>query len=487
MSVEYKGGNSRLLARLLDQMDQPMCILDRSGQIVFVNRSMCELADQDATVLVGKYCSWQMAQDGPLAAVLTAMAPPAGALDGRIVVRRLMAPIVFGSDYTGQLFVPAVSDAGQVEFTWVILGNIDRIQSLLPTDASTSKKPQPDRNLLAIRSRWRTLDGLTALLGTSPAIQLAMQRCQMALTQQCNVMIAGPSGVGKHELANSIFMTRMRHLGLNATLGQCFPVDCRKLDGELIDSMLEIFAGRLTPDLPKVAQQLVLVGVDRISPASLGRVIHWLDVISGSSTVVSTSSVDSTALIGRSEDWAKLTSRLAAIEVVLPEFAVRREDIATLAQQALAEACSAMDRAQLTLARETLEVLQAYSWSGNLRQLRDSMREAVRSAVLTSTIQPNHLPVAIRTFAGAAANSGTADLQPINLDEVLIDIEKVLLRRALKLSPRNRANAARLLGISRPRLLRRIELLGIENPTPNLLEEDDASENETETDGESKS
>jgi DNA-binding NtrC family response regulator len=52
------------------------------------------------------------------------------------------------------------------------------------------------------------------------------------------------------------------------------------------------------------------------------------------------------------------------------------------------------------------------------------------------------------------------------LDAVLLDLEKIMLQRALKLSPRNRAQAARLLGISRPRLLRRIEQLGLGDDPP---------------------
>lgn len=480
MDQEFKGGNSRLLARMLDQFDQPTAILDRQGEVVFVNRSMCAMVEADATVLVGKKCSWQTADDGPLASILTALAPPSSALDGKSVVRRLLAPIVFGANHNGQLFLPLCDDAGTAVLTIVILGQVDRLQGLLLPDLTQTSRSHPDRTLVHIRSRWKSLDGLLALIGNSPAIELAMQRSQLAINNLCNVMICGPGGVGKHELAQGLFVSRLKALaGQQAAIGlgagQCFPIDCRKLDAELVDSMLEIFVGRLRPDLPKAAQQLILTGLDRLNDAALERVIAWLDQISQLATVVSTSSANHSQLVSRGSRWPQLMSRLSTIEVHIPGLSERREDIAPLALQALSESCRLADRAQLTLSSDALHHLEAYAWPSNLRQLRQAMVEAVKSAVLSSAIQPNHLPVAIRTFAGTAAADLPMSVDPIDLDEVLIELEKVMLRRAIRLSPRNRAQAARLLGISRPRFLRRIVQLGIVDSTPNLIEDDEES------------
>jgi transcriptional regulator with PAS, ATPase and Fis domain len=476
MNHEFRGGNSRLLARLLDQIDGPLAVLDRRGQITFVNAAMCALANAEATTLVGKQCSWQIAEDSPLAPILTALAPPAGALDGRSVVRRLVAPIVFGAAQTGQLFLPLRRSNGEVESTIVLLGDVEQLQQIIAADTAQSQRVQPDRTLVQIRSRWKSLDGLMAVAGSSPAIELAMQRCQIAITNACNVFISGPAGVGKHELAQGIFMSRLKSAGINTAIGQCFPIDCRTLDADLVDSMLEIFSGRLKADAPRVSQQLVLTGVDRLSEASLGRLMNWLEPIQQQATIVSTSSFDPSALSARGENWSVLMSRLAAIELHLPSLASRRQDIAPLALQYLSEACKQADRAQLTLSNDALNHLEAFSWPGNLRQLRAAMSEAVKSAVLSSAIHANHLPVAVRTFASIVANSSTTVVDPIDLDTVLIDLEKIMLRRALKLSPRNRAKAARLLGISRPRLLRRIEQLGLAEQSSNLIEEDDEKE-----------
>jgi transcriptional regulator with PAS, ATPase and Fis domain len=479
MNHQFKGGNSRLLARLLDQIDQPIAILDRVGQIIFANAALCQLAGAEATTLVSKQCSWQIAEDSPLAAILTGLAPPQGALDGRAIVRRLLAPIVLGSAHTGQLFLPIKNSTGDVESTLVLLGEVDQLQRTVAADAFASQRSQPDRTLVQIRSRWKSLDGLLALTGSSPAIELAMQRCQIAITNTCSVFISGPAGVGKHELAQGLFLGRLKSASVSTAFGQCFPIDCRKLDAELVDSMLEIFSGRLRADAPRVAHQLILTGVDRLPEASLHRVLIWLDRFQQQATVVSTSSQSIAELSAQGEPWAKLVSRLAAIELRLPGLASRRQDIAPLALQYLSEACKKADRAQLTLSNDALNQLEAFSWPDNLRQLRSAMSEAVKAAVLTSAVQTSHLPVAIRTYASSVANNSATAIEPIDLDAVLVDVEKVMLRRALKLSPRNRARAARLLGISRPRLLRRIEQLGLADHAPNLIDDDEEDANDS--------
>lgn len=459
-----KGGNGRLLARLLDQFELSLAVLDRLGQIVFVNAAFCRMAKLEATSLVGKQCSWKVESDGQAASILTALAPPASALEGRASVRQLTVPIVYGAAETGQLFVPMSDDSGVVQFTLVVLGDFHRIQNTLPAQRrSGSAVVAPDRVLVQLRSRWKTLDHLTAMIGSSTAIALAMLRAQMAVRNPCNLLIHGPAGVGKTEVAQGIYSGRLKAAACPSSSGQFFPLDCRVLDLELIDSMLEIFSGRLQSEQPRVSQHLLLTGVDRLSSAGLERLLSWMDTHQEHCWIMATSSIALGLLAGRSPIWSEIVNRLSTVEIYLPGLAERREDIGALALQSLSEACAQAERAQLLLSADASDRLLAYPWPGNIRQLRDTMKHAVQNAVLTSTIHVEHLPVALRTYCGAVASAQSLPISPIDLDTVLLDVERTLLSRALRLSPRNRAGAARLLGISRPRLLRRIEQLGLES------------------------
>ena len=107
------------------------------------------------------------------------------------------------------------------------------------------------------------------------------------------------------------------------------------------------------------------------------------------------------------------------------------------------------------------QLFSAFPWPQNYHQMSQAIDAAVDHAVLVASIQVSHLPVAIRAHASSSAAAEANSVQAIDLDQVLLQLERIMLARALKLSPRNRAQAARWLGISRPRLLRRIEQLGL--------------------------
>jgi len=107
---------------------------------------------------------------------------------------------------------------------------------------------------------------------------------------------------------------------------------------------------------------------------------------------------------------------------------------------------------------EAMDQLVMYPWRGNFDELRTVIQQAARRAT-SPLIGPNDLPDALHHAARAAAHQRRAP-EPIVLDQYLERIEAELIRRALKRSKGNRARAARLLGISRARLLRRIEQLG---------------------------
>jgi DNA-binding NtrC family response regulator len=242
--------------------------------------------------------------------------------------------------------------------------------------------------------------------------------------------------------------------------------------------MIEIFASRLQADSRPISSQLILNGVDRLSADAVPEVLNWLQRLEGKCMTIATSSLAAQAMAQRGPDWSRLIGRLSSIEIGLPGLVERREDIGPLALEALAQACAKADRAQLALSNEALGCLQVYDWPGNTRQLFAAMREAVSQAVLVSAIQPSHLPISIRTFPTSKTQAkDRLSLQPIDLDQVLLELERTIIRRALMANPRNRAKAARQLGISRPRLLRRIEQLGLQEYSPTLTEDaDDESE-----------
>lgn len=468
MTDSFRSGNSRTLAKTLDQLGHPLAVLDRRGVIVFVNLPLCQLFKADATQLVGQTCRWQVAEDdAPFGELLTALAPPAGALQGKLVVRQLTTPIVFGSSQSGQLFIPLLDDEGTPQATLVALGDWPGLSAQLPVaePPSVQRKQVHGSLLTTIRSRWQHLDDLHALIGTSPAIELAMARAQLAIAQPCNLLVSGPAGMEKSNIVRGVFLGRLKRASLPKMAGQLLPIDCRIAEGERLEELLDMFASRLRPESPQQSQLLLLERIEQLSDASVERLNQWLGSMSSQSLAAATSTGRADELATRSPAWGQLLSRLATVEVAIPPLSYRRQDIAPVAMHLLAVACQKKQRAQLGFTPEALQLLTAFPWPQNYRQLSEAIDEAVGRAVLVANIQVMHLPVAVRSYSSTNEQLEADTIEPIDLDQVLLQCERIMLSRALKLAPRNRAQAARLLGISRPRLLRRIEQLGLD-PKP---------------------
>lgn len=476
MTSAYRGGNSRLLAKSLDDLGRALAILDWHGEVLFANSGLCELAKADATQLVGKRCSWEVAaDDSPHAALLTALAPPVSALEGQIVARQLTVPIVFGSTATGQLFIPLRDPSKTVAMVLVLLGDWEEIKSQLPnlrTENPLLRRPT-DEVLVRLRSQWSSLDGLLPLLGESPAIRLAMQRAQLAIQGDSNLLVTGPKYIGKSEVTRGIFGGRLRRIGLQKVAGQLFPLDCSALDTELLLGMLEVFEGRLRPGASRASQQLVFEQVDQLAETSVNPIIQWMSDHASECVVAATSCCSSAELSRRGSHWEHLVSLLSPVEIHLPALSSRREDIVIVVQQVLAAQCNKLNRSLLSLSAEASDLLAAYSWPENLGEVQRCVADIIQHAVFSAAVQSQHLPVSIRTFAGSVVASDQV-VEPIKLDEVLLDLERIIISRAIKLSPRNRARVARWLGISRPRLLRRLTQLGLDDvPTESLSDEEE--------------
>jgi len=157
---------------------------------------------------------------------------------------------------------------------------------------------------------------------------------------------------------------------------------------------------------------------------------------------------------------AELAALLSTIIIELPPLRERREDLPFLAQLFL-EDCNAMSERQIGgFSPEALDLLDAYSWPGNLEELAATIAEAHRRAA-GRLITPQDLPQRLQ-LAVLAAGEPRRREERIVLPQFLEQVERELIRRALVKAKGNKARAARLLGITRPRLYRRIMQLGVQ-------------------------
>jgi DNA-binding NtrC family response regulator len=176
--------------------------------------------------------------------------------------------------------------------------------------------------------------------------------------------------------------------------------------------------------------------------------------------IIATSDTALVDIAAQGQFRADLAARLSTIEIHLPPLAERREDVPLLAQMFLEELNAEGERQLQGFTPETLDRLAAYSWPGNIDELAAMVREAHGTAE-GRLITPRDLPQRIYLTVAADSRPRRKE-ESINLDTFLAEIELELIQRALRRAKGNKTRAAKLLGLTRPRLYRRMVQLGLE-------------------------
>lgn len=150
---------------------------------------------------------------------------------------------------------------------------------------------------------------------------------------------------------------------------------------------------------------------------------------------------------------SRLANQLSTLELNLPPLKNRHEDIAVLAQAILEAEDLENNRSGFT--ERCLRALQTYTWPGDYQEL-NSVVSSASKATQGPEVDIDALPYETRLALKTLANP-KQEFEPIELDQFLSEVEAELIQRALKATYGNKTNAARLLGITRARMHRKLD------------------------------
>ena len=171
--------------------------------------------------------------------------------------------------------------------------------------------------------------------------------------------------------------------------------------------------------------------------------------------------------------------RLNVVRVHLPALRERREDIPLLVNYFLKKLARDQEREPKSIAASAIKALEKFHWPGNVRELENILRRAHVMAK-SEAILPGDLPAEISgqgatsvTAAAAIGADATTDVATLARQlfqiarrnpklKVIPAVERELLIQALKETDDNQVQAAKLLGITRATLRKRIEKFGIQ-------------------------
>ncbi len=456
------------LGRLLNSVHEPIYVLDDDLRIVFLNRACREWLGESAERLLGTRCvyhSREAAQGS--SAVAAGLCPPPQVLAGQPLAASVSCQASDGSlDQRRAKFVPLASGS---EGVFTVIAVVEEAGSATapaedamtqPSAAGEGAPADLHQQVRQFRREAAARYRADRLVGNSPAMRLVRRQLELSVASRSNVLLVGPLGSGRQHLAAAIHYGANRPTAESWTAAGLVPVDCAVWATDVRDFLMAAIA-RLSALGPSAGSGTILLCRIDALPAE---VQTELAVLLGRRPpplrLIATAAQPLLELARQGKFRHDLAALLSTMVIELPALAQRREDLPLLAQLFL-EDVNALGARQIGgFTRAALDALDAYPWPGNLDELASVVAEAHQRA-RTAEIDAGDLPEKLRWAAQAAAHPPRRE-ETIVLGEYLARVERELIGRALARSKGNKAKAARLLGMTRPRLYRRMVQLGLE-------------------------
>jgi two-component system NtrC family response regulator len=271
-----------------------------------------------------------------------------------------------------------------------------------------------------------------SIIGSSPKMEACLDLVAQASRLTGPVLISGETGTGKELMARTI------HLNSPRSTGEFVAVDCASLTETLLESTLfghrkGSFTGadQDRPGLVKLADGGTLF-LDEVGEMPLGIQKAFLRVLQekrfrpvGASVevqsdfrLIAATNRDLEAMAARGEFRQDLLFRLKTFVIDLPPLRERREDIKLLTLSQLDSLCQRFGLPTKGVGTDFSDMLMAYSWPGNVRQLFGVLERALAAAGMEPTLYAKHLPPEVRLeVMKANIERGRRDDKPAPLAE----------------------------------------------------------------------
>jgi DNA-binding NtrC family response regulator len=351
--------------------------------------------------------------------------------------------------------------------------DLEKLDAVL-TRALRSRRVETENR--ALREELDKKFGLEKLIGNAPAMIEIYDRVRQVAPTRATVLIEGESGTGKELVAQSLHMLSPRK-GARFVAVHCAALSPQLLESELFGHEKGAFTGaseRRTGRFEEANHGTIFLDeIGEIDAATQVKLLRALGeqtiqrVGSNQSLKVDVRVVAATnknleAMVREGKFRDDLFYRLDVVPIHLPPLRERREDIPLLINSFLHEFAQQNQKKITGLSVDAQEILQRYDWPGNIRELRATIERAV---VLCrgERIGLRDLPERIQGLPEGAARispGGVATGSAPNLN--LEKMEKAFIEQALRLTDGNVTDAAKMLGISRRTLHRKIKTYQME-------------------------
>jgi DNA-binding NtrC family response regulator len=313
------------------------------------------------------------------------------------------------------------------------------------------------------------IDDGPLLIGKSRKILDIHEVIRQIAPTECSVLVTGESGTGKELVARSIHALSQRAKGPFVAFN-CGAFSDDLIANELFGHEKEAFTGALTtkPGLLETANHgtILMDEIGDMPPPmqlKLLRVIQEREVTRVGSTrpvaldvrIIGATARDLKGGLAEGLFRRDLYYRLNVVNIEMPKLSERKEDIPLLAYHILEKVRRRMKKEITGISGHAMNLLQGYAYPGNVRELENILERAVAMAQ-SGVIQAWDLPPdveSLEVYSYERAKGGLLKLEELEQDYV---------SHVLKLCGGSRTKAARILGIDRASLWRKMKKYGLD-------------------------
>lgn len=445
-------GNRLKMADLIfDHIQNGALVTDAEGYILYFNRPYAEFLGVEAKGAIGKHVTDILASSRMHIVAKTGKAElnEIFTAKGRdMVVQRI--PIFEDGKVVavfGQLMFKQISDVSR------LASNLSMLESKLKLY---------EKELTSLRATRYNFD---SIYGASPELLALKEEARKAAATDLPVLITGESGTGKELFAQAIHQASSRRRQPSIHIN-CAAIPKDLFEAELFGYAGGAFTGASTGGKPgklELADGGTLL-LDEIGEMPLDlqpKLLRVLEdklfervggnrMIKSDFRIIAATNRDLADMVKQKLFREDLFYRLNVVSLNVPPLRERRSDIVPLAWHLLGKIADNHPGScyRLTSAAET--VLASYHWPGNIRELFNVLE---RTAF---TIEGNHIDACDLPFYLSRPVTIKPKGTQWSLQEVIVAAEREAVRKALEISGNNKARAAKLLGIHRTVLYKKM-------------------------------
>jgi two-component system nitrogen regulation response regulator NtrX len=441
---------------------------DDSSTLASLSRAF-RLAGHEATVCDNATKALQLAQGENFDLILSDVVMPGK--DGLSLLEELKAQGVTA---------PVVMMSGQAHIEMAVratkLGALDFLEKPISSDKLllTVDNALKLQRLESENRQLRQRLGKHEIVWKGEAMRRVMAQVERVAASETRVCILGETGTGKELVARTIHERSVRSAGPFVTLN-CAAVPAELIESELFGHEKGSFTGASGRHVGKFEQaDQGTIFLDEIGDmpmsmqAKLLRVLEEGEVerVGGDKPVrvnvrvVVATHRDLEARVREGKFRQDLFHRIYVFPLALPPLRQRRDDIPMLIEHFAAQVCSQNGWKPVPFSDEAIAALQAHSWTGNVRELRNMVERLI---LLATEGRVDLAAVQIALPAGSAANSfSNAAASSGPLAERVQSFEREVILAELKRTQQNMSMAAKALGLERSHLYKKAEQLGID-------------------------